>query len=152
MKAAIGLGSNLGNRRAHLERALHRLRECGQLLAVSAIIETDPCGGPAQGRYLNAAAILETDLSPAELHARMAAIEAEAGRARIVKNGPRTLDLDVLLFEHESVQRPELTVPHPRMAERRFVLGPLAEIAPDWRVPGFDKSVGELLEDLQDDR
>lgn len=151
MRAAIGLGSNVGDRRAHLDRAVRLLGAYGTVVAVSAIHETDPVGGPPQGRYLNAAAIVETDLAPEELLEVTARIESESGRTRTVRNGPRTLDLDVLLYEDETVERPGLTVPHPRMHERRFVLEPLAEIAPEWRVPGLDRSVGELLADLPDD-
>ncbi|MDH3592091.1 MAG: 2-amino-4-hydroxy-6-hydroxymethyldihydropteridine diphosphokinase [Planctomycetota bacterium] len=151
-RAAIGLGSNLGDRRARLDDAVRWLSERVAVVAVSEPVETDPVGGPPQGRFLNAAAVIETDLSPHELLALAAELEARAGRERGERFGPRTLDVDILLYGAEQVRDPELTVPHPRLHERRFVLEPLAAVAGDWTVPGLDRNVGELLADLPDGR
>jgi 2-amino-4-hydroxy-6-hydroxymethyldihydropteridine diphosphokinase len=130
-RAFIGLGSNLGDRRAYLEGAVAGLRAAGDVTAVSPLYETDPVGGPEQGPYLNVVVALETADTPRQLLERCQALEATAARVRAERWGPRTLDADVLLVEGCSVDEPDLTVPHPRMAERRFVLQPLADLAPD---------------------
>jgi len=127
----IGLGSNLGDRAALLDAARADLSAAGdvRVLRCSAYHETEPVGGPAgQGRYLNAVAELETTLTPADLLARLLEIEARHGRTRGVRNAARTLDLDLLLYHDVVLATPELTLPHPRLWERPFVLGPLAEI------------------------
>ena len=148
--AYIALGSNLGDREAHLKFAVEHIPG---LRAVSGLYETDPVGGPDdQGPYLNMVAEVETRLDPYALLDLCRRIEAGAGRERKVRWGPRTLDLDVLLYEDIRIESVELTVPHPRMWERRFVLAPLAEIAPqrvpaDWemRLPaGGVWRIGEL--------
>jgi len=144
--AAVSLGSNLGDREAHLKHAIEAL---DGVLAVSRIIETAPVGGPPQPRYLNAAVVLETDLDAAALLGRCQLLEQAAGRTRAVRWGPRTLDVDLLLFGDQVINQEDLLVPHPRLAERAFVLQPLAEIAPDWIVPGPDRTVEQLLGDLQ---
>lgn len=127
----IGLGSNLGDREATIRAALRDLEECCGIRVVrcSTLHETDPVGGPpGQPRYLNAVAELETILSPRELLARMQQIERQHGRRRNVPDGPRTLDLDLLLYGGQAIDEPDLTVPHPRMWERPFVMRPLEEI------------------------
>src|SRR5262249_45347713 len=132
--AFIGLGSNLGDRRATLDGTIAALAATPgiRILRVSSYLETDPVGGPkGQGSYLNAAAALETTLEAAELLHVLQAIENRFGRVRTVRWGERTLDLDLLLFGDRTIETAELTVPHPRLAERRFVLEPLAAIAPD---------------------
>jgi len=144
VRAALGLGSNLGDRASYLQSAVDALRP----VAVSHFIETEPQGGPQQGRYLNAAVVIETDLDPRGLLARVHELEREAGRERAERFGPRTLDVDVLLFGDVEMDEASLTIPHPRMTQRAFVLGPLAEIAPDWVVPGTGRTVGQLHEDL----
>jgi 2-amino-4-hydroxy-6-hydroxymethyldihydropteridine diphosphokinase len=126
-RAAIGLGSNLGDRRAHLSAAVRRLEAAGEVVAVSSLYETAPMGGPAQGPFLNAVAVVETALTPRALLDLCLAVEREAGRRRLVRWGPRSLDLDLLLYGTTVVDEPGLRVPHPRLAERRFVLEPLAE-------------------------
>jgi len=130
-RAFIGLGSNLGDRWAHLERAVALLRAGGGVRAVSSIYETEPVGGPPQGPYLNAVVELVTEEPPRALLARCQALEADAGRVRTVRFGPRTLDADLLLVGDEVVCEPDLVVPHPRLFERRFVLAPLRDLAPE---------------------
>jgi 2-amino-4-hydroxy-6-hydroxymethyldihydropteridine diphosphokinase len=130
-RAFIGLGSNLGDRLAHLDRAVELLAEPGDLVAASSVYETEPVGGPEQGPYLNAVVELSTTDTPRELLERCRRVEADAARVRSVRFGPRTLDADVLLVGDERVHEPDLEVPHPRMFERRFVLAPLHELAPE---------------------
>jgi 2-amino-4-hydroxy-6-hydroxymethyldihydropteridine diphosphokinase len=139
--AAIGLGSNLGDRARHLDTAAAEIGRIPgvRVVRVSSWIETDPVGGPPdQGRYLNGAALVETALSAHDLLRALEEIERAHGRDRTqaVENGPRTLDLDLLTHGLERHDEPGLCVPHPRLAERAFVLLPLAEIAPDLLVPG----------------
>ncbi len=142
--AYIGLGSNLGDRRAALGAALDRL----QPLRVSAIQETAPWGRTGQPAFLNAVAEVRTDLEPGALLDRLLALEREFGRVRAERWGPRTIDLDLLLMGDRVVRTPALEVPHPLLARRRFVLEGLAELCPDRRVPGLDRTVRELLENL----
>lgn len=133
-RAFLGLGSNLGDRRLILQRAVAALGEveAAGLVAVSPLYETDPVGGPAgQGPYLNLVAELRTALGPRELLALAARLEAEAGRVRAERWGPRTLDVDVLAVGDLRVDEPDLVVPHPRMAKRAFVLVPLSHLAPE---------------------
>lgn len=127
----IALGSNVGDREDHLRRALAELEERGDIRVerCSSIHETDPVGGPpGQGRYLNAVAAIETSLPPRALLARLLEIEERHGRIRAERNGPRTLDLDLLLYGDQRIDEPGLTVPHPRMWEREFVMMPLLEV------------------------
>jgi 2-amino-4-hydroxy-6-hydroxymethyldihydropteridine diphosphokinase len=124
----IGLGSNVGDRRAHLHSAVDSLPGVS---AVSDVYETEPVGGPEQGRYLNLVVEIDTELSPRELLAVCQRIEAAAGRIRDVRWGPRTLDVDILWMEGVTVEDHDLRIPHPRMTERLFVLAPLAELAPE---------------------
>ncbi len=149
--AYIALGSNLGDRRAHLDAALAELRRRPAIRvgAVSRYWETPPVGGPPdQGPYLNAATALETDLGPQQLLEILLAVERQLGRVRRERFGPRTIDLDLLLYGDAVVDQPGLTVPHPRMHERSFMLGPLVEIAPTVIHPVFRKTAVELLAGL----
>jgi 2-amino-4-hydroxy-6-hydroxymethyldihydropteridine diphosphokinase len=150
--ALIGLGSNLGDRKAQLDAAVAALAAAPSvaLRAVSRYHETAPVGGPeGQGDYLNAAAAVETTLEPLALLHVLQEIERRAGRVRTVRWGPRTLDLDLLLFGDRVIATGELQVPHPRMAERLFVLVPLAEIAPGAVDPVTGRTVAALLADLE---
>jgi 2-amino-4-hydroxy-6-hydroxymethyldihydropteridine diphosphokinase len=134
MKTAyVGIGANLGDREATIAAALEQLPG---LVAVSALRETDPVGVLDQPRFLNCAAALETELSPRALLEELLAIEQRLGRERRERWGPRTIDLDLLLYGDEVVDEPGLTVPHPRLHERRFVLEPLAELDAGLVVPG----------------
>jgi 2-amino-4-hydroxy-6-hydroxymethyldihydropteridine diphosphokinase len=139
MRAYIGLGSNLGEREATLLEALDRLgaEEGIEVVAVSSLRETDPVGFLDQPRFVNAAAAIETSLPPRELLERLLEVERSLGRnrARETRWGPRTIDLDLLLYGDEEIHEPGLTVPHPRLAERPFVLEPLVELDPGLRLP-----------------
>jgi 2-amino-4-hydroxy-6-hydroxymethyldihydropteridine diphosphokinase len=132
-RAFLSLGSNLGDRRATLVAAVAAMED---VVAVSPVYETDPVGGPEQGPYLNIVVELATERSARDLLKAALALEVEAGRERRVRWGPRTLDIDVLWVEGESVDEPDLRVPHPRMHERGFVMVPLADLAPDL-APGW---------------
>ncbi|GAB4171867.1 MAG: 2-amino-4-hydroxy-6-hydroxymethyldihydropteridine diphosphokinase [Geothermobacteraceae bacterium] len=147
----LGLGSNLDDPRAWLARGREALEGLGgcTLVAVSSLWQTAPVGGPAvQDDYLNAAVTLETSLSPYELLAAVQAIERDCGRQRRELWGPRTLDIDILLYGDLVSDDTDLILPHPRMHERAFVLEPLAEIAPTARHPILDQTVTELLHRL----
>ena len=138
-RAYVGLGANLGDRERTLRAAVDALaaEEGIEVVSVSTLRETEPVGVGEQPRFLNGAAELETTLTARELLDRLLAVEQRFGRVRIPgEHGPRTLDLDLLLYGDEVIDEPGLTVPHPRLHERRFVLEPLAELAPGLLVPG----------------
>ncbi len=150
-RALVALGSNVGDRRRTLERALEELCRLPGTCVVerSSFHETAPVGGPpGQGPFLNAVAEVETRLSPRELLDGLLEIEKALGRVRTVRNGPRTIDLDLILFGDVVTEEPGLQVPHPRFRERAFVLEPLAEVAPDAVDPVTGKTVRELLDEL----
>ena len=142
--AYVGLGSNLGDREATIRAAIAALPD---VVAVSELRETEPVGVVDQPRFLNGAARLETQLSARELLDRLLAVERELGRERRERWGPRTIDLDLLLYGSESIAEPGLTVPHPRLHERRFALEPLAELHSELVVPGRGR-VRDLLAEL----
>ena len=150
-RAFLGLGSNLGDRVQYLREAVETLRAV-DLRAVSPVYETEPVGGPGgQGSYLNLVVQLETERSPHELLGVCHRLESAAGRVRDERWGPRTLDVDVLWIDGVTVDDPDLQVPHPRMWERRFVLAPLRDLAPDLvdaavveAAPGYVELVGGL--------
>jgi 2-amino-4-hydroxy-6-hydroxymethyldihydropteridine diphosphokinase len=143
--AYVGLGANLGDREGSMRRAVELLKELGPVRMAS-IRETDPVGVSEQPKFLNAAAEVDTELSARDLLERLLAIERQLGRDRSVETrwGPRTIDLDLLLYGSETIDEPGLTVPHPRLAERRFVLEPLHELDPGLRLPD-GRAVRELL-------
>ncbi len=153
--AAIALGSNLpsefGDRRANLREAIRRVGELGRVAAVSSFYDTEPVGvAGEQPRFLNGALLLETEAGPLELMRGLLAVERAMGRVRVPgeAKGPRVIDLDLLLFGDAVITTAELTLPHPAMQERRFVMAPLAEIAPGMRHPVVGRTVGELLAGL----
>ena len=145
--AYVGLGSNLGDREERLALAVAGLRASAgtRVLALSPIYETEPVGGPAQGPYLNAVAALRTELAPRALLERLLAIEALAGRERgALRDAPRTLDLDLLLYASRVVDEPGLRVPHPRLHERAFALVPLRDVAPGLVHPVLGETIERL--------
>ena len=128
----IGLGSNLGDRQYYIKTAIKRIRLLmdTRVTKISQIIETLPEGGPSQGPYLNCVIEIQTTLSPYELLRRLQKVEADLGRVRTIKNGPRHIDLDILLYGDTKIREDSLCIPHPRMFKREFVMKPLKEIAP----------------------
>ena len=142
----LSLGSNLGDRREHLRRALAALQAAGVAVRrVSAVYETEPVGARAQPWFLNLVAETQTEMLPLQLLDCMQGIEIRLGRRRLCAQGPRTIDIDLLLYGDFRVQAGRLTVPHPRLAERRFVLEPLCELAPERRHPVSRRTMLELL-------
>jgi len=148
--AFVGIGSNLGDREAHLSRAIELLsaEDAIEVSGVSQIRETEPVGPVEQGPFLNAAVQVETELAPRELLDRLLDIEQRMGRVRRERFGPRTIDLDLLLYGNEVVDEPGLTVPHPRLSERRFALEPLADLDPSLTIPGAGP-ISALLAELE---
>jgi 2-amino-4-hydroxy-6-hydroxymethyldihydropteridine diphosphokinase len=147
MKAVIALGSNLGNRELNIDSAIAELVKIVEITHLSTNHETDPVGGPEQPKYLNAIAIAETELEPEELLIAMLEIENKLGRKREIHWGPRTLDLDLIVFGDEVIDSEILMLPHPRAHERRFVLEPWLEIEPDAYIPGIGK-VESILQQI----
>lgn len=142
-KVYLAFGSNLGDRRGNILEAANRLNSSGvHILRISSLIETDPVGGPLQGPFLNAVALAETELSPRVLLDVCAKIEQALGRLRGIKDGPRTIDLDILMYDDLVMDEPGLIIPHPRMRERDFVMRPLKEIAPDFFVRDRQEATG----------
>lgn len=146
-KVYLGLGSNMGHREDFLNRSIDLIIEkCGEIVMRSSVYETGPVGFKSDTSFLNMVILLETELRPAELMKEILRIEAELGR---VRSGPgyssRTIDIDILLYGDEVIDETDVRVPHPRMTERKFVLTPLNEIAPDLMHPEFNKSISQLL-------
>jgi 2-amino-4-hydroxy-6-hydroxymethyldihydropteridine diphosphokinase len=151
--AYLSLGSNLGDRHAHLRDALTRLGAAGHVVAVSSFYETEPVEFTRQPWFLNCAVALETSQTPQQLMTTILRIESEMGRRRVQEKGPRSIDIDILLFvtgetENTIMDSQELTIPHPAMHQRRFVLEPLAEIALELLHPIFKRTIRELRDAL----
>lgn len=143
--AYLGLGANLGEREETIKQALKKLaaQPTIEVTAVSSLYQTAPVGMTDQPDFLNAAAAIRTTLTPQELLACILQLEQQLGRVRTVRWGPRTIDIDILVFGSKEINQPQLTVPHPRLEKRLFVLVPLAEIAPDLRLPGDSEPMRE---------
>ncbi len=148
--AYIALGSNMGDKIASCRKALDLLSRAGRVTKVSSFYSTEPVGYPEQEDFINAVAELETNLTPLALLAVCHVIEDKLGRSRLLHWGPRTIDLDILLYGDQVVDNSELTIPHPLMTERKFVLIPLCEIAPQAVHPALRKTVTDLLHELND--
>jgi len=144
----LSLGSNVGDRAANLGAALEKLAELGTVAAVSSFYETEPVETSPQPWFLNCAVKLDTEKMPRQLIAAILNLEQTMGRQRRQPKAPRVIDIDILLFGSSVIEMPSLTIPHPRMHERRFVLEPLAEIAPDARHPVFKRTIRELRDAL----
>jgi 2-amino-4-hydroxy-6-hydroxymethyldihydropteridine diphosphokinase len=148
--AYIGIGSNVGDRESNCRKAIELLAEAGKVVHVSSLYRTEPVGYHEQEDFINAVAAVETDLTPADLLRLCHAIEDRLGRKRGLRWGPRTADLDILLYGNQVVNQPGLAIPHPRMAVRKFVLTPLVEIAPDAINPQLQRTATQLLDELND--
>ena len=145
----LGLGSNMGNRRDNLDKGLQLLSQREQMGQASSIYDTEPVGNPAQPRFLNLVCQIYTRLAPMELLTLVKGIESKLGRTLGESNAPRPLDIDILFYGNQIVESPKLVIPHPRLAERDFVLVPLAEIAPELVHPISGKTINELLQGLK---
>ena len=145
--ALLGLGSNVGRRLENLRSAISRLAGLAEVGKRSSVYRSAPVGLVDQPDFLNAAVRIRTPATPDALLRSLLAIESEAGRIRTIRNAPRTLDIDILFFGDRELSSSDLTIPHPRWAERSFVLAPLAEIAPEWIDPATGRTVGEVWDE-----
>ena len=150
--AYLSLGSNLGDRAANLRESIAQLSSLGEVLKISSLYQTEPVDLREQPWFLNCIVELRTDLEAQDLLTRIQVIEASLGRKREISKGPRTIDIDIVLFNSSVIRHAHLGIPHPRMHERRFVLAPLAELAPNMVHPTLKKSIQQLLRELPDAR
>lgn len=148
VEAFIGIGSNLGDRKENVRKAIHMLQESARVLAVSSMYESEPLYYENQGWFINCVAKIETGLSPRGLLRRLKGIERSLGRKKGVRYGPRVIDLDILFYGDRILAEDDLAIPHPRIQERRFVLAPLAEIEPNLLHPALRRTASQLLEGL----
>jgi 2-amino-4-hydroxy-6-hydroxymethyldihydropteridine diphosphokinase len=149
-KVYLGFGSNIGDREEYIRRAIERLDSAEmRFIKRSSFYETEPIGFEKQRWFLNCAAEFETSLFPRQLLHRIQRVELELGRQRSIVNGPRTIDIDILLFGDAAMKTPDLEIPHPRFRERRFVLAPLVELNAELRDPVSRRTVSQLLEDVK---
>jgi 2-amino-4-hydroxy-6-hydroxymethyldihydropteridine diphosphokinase len=148
--AYIGIGSNVGDREANCRKAIELLSKAGRVVRVSSLYRTEPVGYHEQEDFINAVAAVETDCTPDDLLRMCHTIEDQLGRKRDLRWGPRTADLDILLYGSQVVNQPGLAIPHPRMSMRKFVLIPLVEIAPDAVNPQLNRTAAQLLDELND--
>lgn len=151
VRVYLGVGSNLGDRNSYLEKARGLVEKIPQtrFLRGSSIRETDPVGGPNQGKFLNGVWEIETGISARELKNHLLKIETQLGRRRSESNAPREIDLDILFYGDQIIEEEQLKIPHPRLHERAFVLEPLFELAPEKTHPQMEKTVKELFQDLR---
>ena len=147
-KVYLGLGGNVGDAKAQIAQAIEKLREIGTVGKISSLYETEPVGLTDQEWFLNCALILQTIFTPQQLLKKLKHIEKEIGRTPSVQNGPREIDIDILLYEDHILQTDTLIIPHPRMQERAFVLAPLVEIAPRVLHPIIKKTITQLFSEL----
>lgn len=148
----VGIGSNIGNREENVRRAVELLGAAGRVVAASSMYETEPMYLENQGWFINCVVKLRTDLAPMELLKRLKGFEHKLGRGKGEKYGPRVIDFDILFYGSQVVRGVDLTIPHPRIQERPFVLVPLAEIDPDLMHPVMGKTVSQLLRELHSDK
>ena len=146
----LGLGSNMGDRQEHLNRALDFLSQRLRVVQVSSVYDTEPVGNPEQPRFLNLVCQVSTGLEPMALLTLVKGIESKLGRLPSTSNAPRPIDMDILFYGDQVIETPKLTIPHPRLTERTFVLIPLAEIAPDLVHAVNGKTVKELMKSATD--
>ncbi len=144
----LGLGSNLGNRKSYLDSAVSALAPAVRVLQLSPIYETEPWGYRDQDDFLNMVVEAETELGPKQLLVLLKGIEVKLGRQARFRNGPREIDIDILVYDELELDEPGLRIPHPRLQERAFILAPLADLAPDLAIPGTGKTVAEFLAHL----
>jgi len=144
MRVVIAVGSNLGDRRDYIDRAIELLKDHLKIEAISTLIESEPVGGPKQGDYLNGVLLADTELAPEELMSELLRVESELDRVRTVPNAPRTIDLDLIDYEGKTLSSPSLTLPHPRAHLRHFVIVPWLEIDPKGALVGHG-SLGEIV-------
>lgn len=148
--AVLSLGANIGDRWHYLIQALMQIRDWSAILRCSPVYETEPVGALIQNNFLNLAVVAETTASPSDLLRKISDIELRLGRERFVKWGPRTIDIDIIFYDQAVIRSPDLQIPHPAYANRRFVLMPLCDIIPNKVCPVLHKNMSELLQQCKD--